>query len=113
MTDRQPLTDRQDQILGLLIKYVRENHYQPTFAELAALAGVRSVQRVIERIWAKGWIKPTGSPRAIEIPDDVFDSYPGVIQITSSEQAKVFFGEGSDLHAAAVSMLDTKEGNEK
>ena len=73
---REPLTARQDQVLSILVAFIRTYHYQPTFAELARLCDVVSVQKVIERIASKGWITFTGSPRAINIPDDVFDSIP-------------------------------------
>jgi len=70
---RKPLAPELDRILRTLVIYVYEHRHQPSYAELAELCGLASVQRQIDRLAALGWLKITGVPRALEIPPDVYD----------------------------------------
>jgi hypothetical protein len=70
---RKKLSPEQDRILRELVLYTAEHHRQPSYAELAEACGLASVQRQIDRIAACGWIRVTGLPRGIEIPQDVYE----------------------------------------
>lgn len=71
---RRPLTDRQNQILEVLVMMTAKNKRQPSYSELARQLGVKTVEKQLLEIDAKGWITRTGEPRGIEIPQDVWES---------------------------------------
>ena len=70
---RRPLSVRQERVLRTLVLWIERKRCQPSYAELAATLGIASVQDTITEIAAKGWIGLTGAPRALEIPQDVYD----------------------------------------
>jgi SOS-response transcriptional repressor LexA len=74
---RRPLSPKQDEVLRALVLWIARRRSQPSMKELAAAVGVSTVQKYLLELEVKGWIKSTGSPRAIEIPSDVYDSIVG------------------------------------
>jgi hypothetical protein len=75
--NRRQLSPGQDRVLVALCLYTHRHRRQPSYSELAKFAGVGAgtIQRYLLDLEAKGWIGgAAGRPRAIEIPDDVFDS---------------------------------------
>ena len=70
---RRPLSVRQERVLRTLVLWIERKRCQPSYAELASVLGIASVQDTITEIAAKGWIGLTGAARALEIPQDVYD----------------------------------------
>lgn len=70
---RRPLSVRQERVLRTLVLWIERKRCQPSYAELASVLGIASVQDTITEIAAKGWIGLTGAPRALEIPQDVYN----------------------------------------
>lgn len=72
---RRPLSLTEDRVLCALCLYTHRHRRQPSQRELAAVVGVSTVRVYLLSIEAKGWISgAAGKARAIEIPDDVFES---------------------------------------
>jgi SOS-response transcriptional repressor LexA len=71
--ERQTLTKTQDRILKKLVLFTEKYHYQPSLQELADMCNKTTIQRLIDKLAAHGWIEITGKPRAIGIPDDVYN----------------------------------------
>jgi hypothetical protein len=71
---RRPLSPRQDAVLRALVLWIHRHRSQPSHRELARACGVTSVAKTLLEIAMKGWICGSGRPRAIEIPEDVYDS---------------------------------------
>jgi SOS-response transcriptional repressor LexA len=70
---RKQLTSKQDEVLRALVLFVRKHRRQPSVKELSAIVGSKNVQRHLLELELRGWIKSSGKPRAIEIPEDVYE----------------------------------------
>lgn len=69
MKKREPLTERQQEVLDFIKDFKRKNGMMPTYQEIAAGLGCidSSVYPTIKRIAAKGYIRQDRRPRCLEI----------------------------------------------
>jgi SOS-response transcriptional repressor LexA len=85
---RKKLTSKQDEVLRALVLFVRQHRRQPSVKELSAIVGSKNVQRHLLELELRGWIKSSGKPRAIEIPEDVYDCIVETGEAPKQEQEK-------------------------
>jgi SOS-response transcriptional repressor LexA len=77
-TTRRSLSKQQEVVLRAFVKFVHVAHRQPSYAELADLLNMSSVQRIFAELEAKGWLhRSGGKAKAIEISGEVFDEIVG------------------------------------
>lgn len=73
------ITERQDEVLQFLIEAVRERGYPPSIREIAAHFNIQStqgVQRHLDALEKKGYIKRDSKARAIQIVSHQMDFRP-------------------------------------
>jgi len=64
------LTDRQKQILEIIVDHIKEKSYAPTYQELANILNIKSkyaILKHIDSLVAKGYIEKDSSARALRI----------------------------------------------
>ncbi len=74
------ITARQDEVLSFLIETVRERGYAPSIREISAhfhLNSTQGVQRHLEALEKKGFIRRDSKARAIQIAPHLLDGRPG------------------------------------
>lgn len=74
------ITARQDEILSFLIDTVRERGYAPSIREISAhfnLNSTQGVQRHLEALEKKGFIRRDSKARAIQITPQLLEGQPG------------------------------------
>lgn len=74
------ITARQDEILSFLIDTVRERGYAPSIREISAhfnLNSTQGVQRHLEALEKKGFIRRDSKARAIRITPQLLEGQPG------------------------------------
>lgn len=80
--ERDPMTDRQQEVLDVLIEAIDKNGYPPSVREIADAVGLSSpssAKHQLDALERKGYIRRTpGLPRALEIVADVADETPAV-----------------------------------
>ncbi|GMU51166.1 MAG: LexA repressor [Candidatus Xenobia bacterium] len=74
------ITARQDEVLNFLIETVRERGYAPSIREISAhfnLNSTQGVQRHLEALERKGFIRRDSKARAIQITPHLLEGQPG------------------------------------
>ncbi len=72
--NRQPLTDRQQEILDYLVEAIHTTGYPPTLRELSSHFGIASTQgirRHIDALEKKGYLTRDSRARSIQLADDL------------------------------------------
>ncbi len=110
------LTKRQKQVLDFLAEFIAENHYSPSFEEIARnmnLSSVATVHKHLQVLQEKGYLdRSFNRSRALEIAPKYYQ------EIRSNRQKLSTFHRGDELAAplvgaiAAGQPLETYEGNE-
>lgn len=110
------LTKRQKQVLDFLAEFIAENHYSPSFEEIAKsmnLSSVATVHKHLQVLQEKGYLERMfNRSRALEITPKYYD------EIRSNRQKLHAYHRGDDLSApllgeiAAGQPLETYEDYE-
>ena len=74
-----PLTDRQQKVLDFITSFIQANSFPPTWRDIAAHLGITStfgVNRHLDALEKKGWIKRAGTSRRIVLTSQEVRSIP-------------------------------------
>lgn len=111
------LTKRQKQVLDFLAEFIAENHYSPSFEEIARhmeLSSVATVHKHVQVLQEKGYLKRKfNRSRALEVAQQYYD------EMQSNRQKLAAYHQPNEFAAplvgeiAAGQPLETYEDNEK
>ncbi len=82
--EREPLTQRQKEILNFVQEYMAKEGYAPSIREICDRFGIsstRGVHRHLETLEDKGYVKRASTPRSIKIIQNITEVFSNTVEL--------------------------------